>query len=200
MVILSYCRIVLLPSCSIVLLPYCLIVSLSSSPVLWPKSSVSRPSGLWGHLHRAEESDQGDPGVCWQDLHLHLHPGDATEVDRLRFQEVLHQLLVLAGLPHRGRESQPQPLPLEKAFCFPSSLPPVQNDRSALRSDWSAQWGSICLLVAMISPSPQTLKQRHRQIEMFRDEEQIWSIKTSATLVVVFKTKCSKVWLREADG
>lgn len=59
------------------------------------------PAGLRGHLHRAEEGGEGGSGVRGQDLHLHLHSGDVSQVARLRLQEILHQLLVLARLPHR---------------------------------------------------------------------------------------------------
>lgn len=65
------------------------------------QSSLHPRSGFWGHLHRAEEGDQSGARVRRQDLHLHFHPGDDAQVARLWLQKVLHQLLVLAGLPHR---------------------------------------------------------------------------------------------------
>ncbi len=63
---------------------------------------VSLLKGIWRHLHWTKESGQSGAWIRRQDLHLHLHLGNGSEVDRLRFQEILHQLLVLAGLSHCG--------------------------------------------------------------------------------------------------
>ena len=60
--------------------------------------------GLWRHLHRAAKNHQDHAGVCWQGLHLHLHPGDVAKVGCIWFPNVLHQCLVLAGLPDRWCE------------------------------------------------------------------------------------------------
>lgn len=62
---------------------------------------LSSPSGFWRHLHRAEAYNSHHLGVCWQGLHLCLCNWDAAQMDSLWIQGLLHQCLVLAGLPHR---------------------------------------------------------------------------------------------------
>lgn len=62
-------------------------------------------TGLWGCVYRAEEDRSDHFGVCWQGFHLHLHPWDVAEMGRLRFCQVFHQCMVLAGLLHCGCKS-----------------------------------------------------------------------------------------------
>lgn len=80
----------------------CWVNCLAVIGTLCPPSAL--PTGLRGHLPGGAEDHQGSAGVRRQDVHLCLCVGDAAQVGGLRLQEVLHQRLVLAGLPNCGRE------------------------------------------------------------------------------------------------
>lgn len=61
-------------------------------------------TGIWGHLLGATSGHQDDSGVCWPGVHLRICGRDAAQVGCLWIQDILHQCLVLAGLPHRRRK------------------------------------------------------------------------------------------------
>lgn len=69
------------------------------SPFL--KSRILVHAGFWGHLHREAEVCESGAWVSWQGVLVHLCSGDVPQVDCVRLQEILHQLLVLAGLSNR---------------------------------------------------------------------------------------------------